>query len=118
MTDGAASNSPEYERQTLLLRRQWELLYGLKQQRNQLPVLVCTVLLGATAFVLNSSRLPSSKPQAFGICTLLLAIVATGVWVNSVLRARYEFVNNRIAYLYRRMGITGESYFPDEGSPL
>lgn len=118
MSGGEMTQLDTTDKQTLLLRRYWELLEGLKQQRNQLPIVVGTALLAATAFVLDSSRIPSSRPQAVGISVLILLIAGTGVAVGRILENRYEFVNNRIKHLYRRIGITGEDFFPDEGSPL
>jgi hypothetical protein len=107
-----------FERQVLLLKRYWELLEGLKQHRTRLPILVCTMLLGITGFVLNSGSVPSSRPQAVGIATVLLVITATGVWVGAVIHRRYEFVDERISHLYRQMGITGIRFFLNEDSAL
>jgi hypothetical protein len=107
-----------FDRQSLLLRRHWDLLEGLKLQRNQLPVLICTVLLTAAGFVLNSTRIPSSRIQAIGIGVVLLSISAAGVVVGIIIRKRYQSVNTRIQYLYKRMGLVGQEYFPDADGSL
>ena len=118
MSDDYPIGQTVFDRQRLILRRQWELLEGLKQQRNRLPIVICTVLLTTTAFVLESARLPSSPAQAVAIALILVTIALTGIVVGRVIHKRYNFVNRRIKYLYTRMNIAGDDFFVDDDSQL
>lgn len=106
--------SPEViqERQLLLLRRRWEVIDQVKDLRTRVPITIVTMILVVTGFVLNSKSLPANGFQRVAIPLVILVLTLVGVMTFWSIHRLYNTMFDQIDYLYRKLGMEAEPYFP------
>ena len=107
------TDSLSRDQMELLLKRQWELLEGIKQQMFRIPLLSSTFLLALTGYVLSSAKVPqhgSTKLSAILLLPLIASFAA--FWELTAFKV-YRYRCGNIHHLYALLDLNDNRLWPD-----
>lgn len=106
------------EKQIFILKRNWVLIDIIKQYRVRIPLISCSLFITMTGWILNSNNLPANLFQKFCIFVVIILLTLISLYVVKVIRRQYVYFDNKIAYLYRQLKMTGKDFVEVEDHPL
>lgn len=98
------------DRQELYLQRQWTLIDGVKKLRGQLPLAICTALLGISGFFIGNRNLPSTEFERRAIASAVIAITILGLFFFRVIQLQYQYFYKKIWDMYEILNMTGSGF--------
>lgn len=96
--------------QIFYLERQWVILDSIRDYRSKVLLVVGTLDLSITGFVLNSSNIPSDNFQRAMVLMVIVVITLLGICLFFAVQKQYKHHLEKIWHLYSELGISKFSF--------